>query len=369
MKKNIKLLIVIAILGILAFVMYKFAFSKKPAYQKDYFSEIQKYIKDIYGTTFLIPEFDDINDAEENWLWENINQYVWNHNDEYHEQNEQEYGYTYNDVSKIAKTLYGDSLKKHFPKGSVSMRYNSYRDLYGPTAFGIQNYFDYKIEKINKEGNTFIVSLYDYTVSLEKFYGNDLSDDCFEIFNNYEYMLSGEDADIILSVKSLNDEEFKNILDYKDRLSHKILTIEYDEPNNLFYIKSCKYEETKPSEILTTLYTQDEIIVNNFDELSKIYTENALPIYKEEMSLFVYKDNGEVYITAGDITVGEYISKIEFKDIQETEDKITATAVRTFRESFNPSDEEYNKTYQDEHPFTIVNIDGTWFVDEFTYNN
>lgn len=389
MKRNIKLLLIVIILGIIAFLFYKFVFTKTINSPKEDFSKVRSYIKDIYGETFLIPEFDDINEADETWLWENINQYVWNHDDEYHEQNAQEYGYTYDEVSKIVKILYGDNLKKKFPKSSVSMRYNAYRDLYGPTSFAIPNYYDYRIESIQKNENTYTVSLYDFTISLEKFYGNDESDDYFEIFNNYEYLLCNEDAEPIIKVKSLNDDDFKNILDNKNRLSHKILTIEYDELTNLFYIKSCKYKETKDSEILATvynkmqntfeidsidyhqddIYTQDEIIVNNFNELAQIYTENALPTYKEEMNLFVFKDNGEVYITAGDIEIRYYISKIEFKDIEKTENKITCTAIRTFRESFNPSDEEYNQTYQKEDKFTIVNIDGIWYVDEFSYNN
>ena len=129
---------------------------------------------------------------------------------------------------------------------------------------------------------------------------------------------------------------------------------------NTFEIMSIDYTQED-------IYSQDEVIVNNFDELISIYTENAVPTYKEEMSLFIYKDNGEVYITAGDINVRDYISKIEFKDIQTSENQITCSVVRTFRKSFDPTDEDYSETYQKEDNFTIVKIDGKWFVDEFRY--
>ena len=387
MKKNLKLLIIIIILGIIAFVMYQIVFLKKT--KKEDFSGIQNYIKDIYGRTFLIPEFKDINEADESWLWENVSQYVWNHDDEYHEQNEQPYGYTYEEVSKIVKILYGDTLQKKFPKGAVAMRYHSYNELYGPTSFGITNYYDYKIDSITRNENTYTVSLYDYTISLENFYANSDVENAFEIFNNYDYMLNGTNATPLLTLQTLKDEKFKNILNQKTSLSHKILTIDYDEAEKLYYIKSCQYVDTKDTEILATMYykmqntfeimsvdyiqediySQEEVIVNNFDELISIYTENAIPTYKEEMNLFVYKDNGDVYITAGDINVRDYIFKIEFKDIQTSENQITCSVVRTFRKSFNPSDEEYHQTYQKEGTFTIVKIDGKWLIDEFSYTN
>lgn len=385
MKKNIRLLIIILILIPITFILYYLVSVKEKSEKKEDYSGIKEYIKDIYGTTFLIPEFNDINQADEDWLWENVSQYVWNHDDEYHEKNTQEYGYHYEDIAKVVKTLYGNHLNKKFPKGATAMRYNSYRDLYGPTSFVITNYYDYRIDTITKNENIYTVSLFDFTVYLNK---NENENNDFEIFNNYDFILNENHATPLLKISSLKDSEFKNILNKKEDLSHKILTIEYDEMDNLYHITSCKYEETKDTDILSMMYhkmqktfeimsihytyediyTQEEVIVTNFDELSSIYTETALPTYKEEMDIFVYKENGDVYITAGDITVGDYLIKVEFDDILSTENTITCNVIRTFRESFDPADESYQKTYQKENTFTIVNIDGTWFIDEFSYN-
>lgn len=389
MKKNIKLIVLIIILLIITCIMYYYAFINHSTSKQTDYSNIEKYIKDIYGTTFLIPEFDNINDATEDWLWENVNQYVWNHDDDYHEKNEQEYGYTYEDISKIVNHLYGSNLKKKFPEGAVSMRYNSYRNLYGPTSFGITNYYDYKIENITQENTNYIVSLYDYTISNEDFLGKDSPDGYFEIFNNYDFLINKENGTPIIKVKSLDDKKFKNILDEKNKLSHKILTIKYDESDNSFHIISCKYAETKNQELLATMYnkvqnsfeimsidynyediyTQDEVIVNNFKELTSIYTENALKTYKNEMDILVYKDNGDVYITAGDITIGDYIIKIEFDNIEVLDNKITCQVIRTLRKNFNPSTEEYNEIYKKENTFTILKVNEQWLVDEFSYNS
>ncbi len=385
MKKLLKLLIIIALIGIILFCLYKFVFNKNTKNQANKYSDLKRYLSDIYGVTFLIPEFDDINEADEQWLWENVNQYLWNHDDEYHEQNSQEYGYTYDEVSKIVKILYGDDLKKQFPKGAISMRYNSYRDLYAPTAYSVSNYYSYRLDNISQNGNIFTISLYDYTILST----NSSGETTYMIYNNYEYLLNSYEGTPIMTISSLKDKQFENLLEQKDKLSHKILTIEFDEQTNLYHIKSCKYKETKPEDILSTLYhdmkmtfeidsidyeqdaiyTQDEILVENFDELSKIYTENSIDTYKNEMDLFVFKDDGQVYITAGDITVGEYLIKTEFKNIEESKDKISATAVRTFRKSWDYSDELYNKTYEIENPFVIVKKDDKWYVEQFSYNN
>ena len=388
MKKNLKLILIIFILLIITFIMYKIAFKNNEKSNIDNYIDLKQYISDIYGKTFLISDFSDINEADENWLWENVNQYVWNHEDEYKEKNMQEYGYTYEDIYKIVKKLYGYNLKKEFPKGAISMRYNSYRDLYGPTSYGFTNYYDYKIDNITKVGNIYTVSLYDFTVSNENFFGEDTSDDYFEIFNNYDYLLNNIDSTPLLKVKTLEDKDFKNILNIKDKLSHKILTIEYNESDNLYYIISCK-SDTKPIDILSNLYhemeltfdtrsinyiyediyTQDEIIVNDFDKLTSIYSENALNTYKNEMNILRFKENGNVYITAGEIDIGYYISKIEFKNISSTANKINCTVIRTFRESFDPNDENYDNTYQKEDEFILIKRNNKWIIDKFNYNN
>ena len=390
MKKFLKILIILILLGIIGFCLYKFVFEKNLNSSSEDFSKIKKYLSDIYGRTFLIPEFEDINEASEEWLWENVNQYLLNHDDEYHEKNSQEYGYSYDDISKIVKILYGDDLNKKFPKGAISMRYDPYHELYGPTSYGSDFYYNYHIDKITKSGNIYKVSLYDYTISTYFSQGNDNDENNdYTIYNNYEYNLNWEEGTPIIAVPSLKDKKFENILDQKDKLSHKILTIELDEATNLFHIKSCEYKETKPEELLSMMYQkmkmsfeissidydrdeiyyQDEILVENFDELSEIFTENSLETYKNEMDLFVFKDDGQVYITAGDITVGEYLVKTEFKDIKETENEISAIAVRTFREDWNTESEGYNNLYQKEDSFKIIKKDGKWYIDQFNYNN
>ena len=193
----------------------------------------------------------------------------------------------------------------------------------------------------------------------------------------------------IISIKSLNDNTFKNLLEHKAKLSRKILTIEYNEKTKNYNIISCKYIASKPEETLATyyrkmqdtfeiwkvdydydeIYTSSEVLVNNFDELSSIYSENALETYKKEMDLFVFKSNGDVYITAGDINIADFIYKIEFENITIDENSITCNVIRSFRKSFDPDEEDYNEIYTKSDKFTIIKDSSKeWIVDEFSYN-
>jgi len=387
MKKILKILILLILIISIIFCVYLFMNKKNK--QEENYSELKKYISNIYGKTFIIPEFDDINDADESWLWENINQYLWNNDEAYNGKNLKAYGYTYEEISEIAKIIYGNNLKKDFPTGSQYMRYDKFNDKYGPTSYGLENYYDYVIDNIEKNGNTYTISIYDFTVSLYRTLGEN-PDNLIDIYTNLEYSLNSDNGQPLLSIKSLNDKEFQNILNKKNKLSHKLLTITYDEKTKNYHITSCKYLDTKPEETLALyykkmqasfeiinidydyddVYTQSEMEVKNFEDLSSIYTENALETYKSEMDLFNFKPDGSVYISAGDINIADYIFKIEIKNAKETKNKISCEIIRTFRKSFNPDDENYNETYSVTDTFSIVKQnDSSWLIDEFNYNN
>lgn len=388
MKKFIKIFIILIIIVFITFGIYKLTQNKSKKTTSKY-PDLEKYISTIYGKTYLIPEFENINDADENWLWENINQYLHN-NSEFDERNSKQYDYTYDEICQFVNTIYGPDLKKTFPTGAEYMRYDTYHDKYGPTSYGLEYYYDYKIENIDKNENIYTISIYDFTVSLYRTLGEN-PDDLIDIYNNYEFILNEDNGTPITSIKNLNDKNFSNILDYKDKLSHKILTIKYDEKTKNYYITSCRYVNTKPEEILAVyykkmqntfevwnidyeyddIYTSSEILVKNFDKLSSIYTENSIETYKNEMDLFVFKDNGEVYITAGDINIADYIDTIDIKNVKNESNKISCDIVRTFRKSFNPEDTEYNETYTKTDNFTIIkdSSSNSWLIDKFNYNN
>ena len=156
MKKFIKIFIILIIIVFITFGIYKLTQNKSKKTTSNY-PDLEKYINTIYGKTYLIPEFENINDADENWLWENINQYLHN-NSEFDERNSKQYDYTYDEICQFVNTIYGPDLKKTFPTGAEYMRYDTYHDKYGPTSYGLEYYYDYKIENIDKNENIYTIS-------------------------------------------------------------------------------------------------------------------------------------------------------------------------------------------------------------------
>ena len=85
MKKYIKLLIVVILLCLISILIYKFAFNKETKSKSQDFTDLKKYIYDIYGKNFIIPEFDDINNAPDLWTWEVVKNNLENYESTYEE--------------------------------------------------------------------------------------------------------------------------------------------------------------------------------------------------------------------------------------------------------------------------------------------
>ncbi len=381
MKKKIKFLIYTIIVIILIIIC--FLLIKKSKFDDDY-SILIKYIKNIYGEAHLIPEFDNINNADEEWLWNNINQYLWNI-PENEERNNKYCDYSYEEISQIAKTLYGNNLNKSVPTGNNFMLYDDYNNKYGPPAYNLEEYYAYKIENIEKNKNIFNVTIIDYTISMYNTLGNNPTN-TIDIFNINDFKLNSYNATPIVSLNTLNTDYSDKILNNKNKLSRKLLTIELDKKTHEYHIKSCKYLDIKSEDILANtyknmqntfeilyinydyedLYDNNEAEVKNFNELASIYTENALPIYKEQMELFMFKED-KIYIQPGDINIAEYLEHIKFNNIKKSSNSISCTVVRTFRKGFSPDDEDYNETYEVSNEFSIIKDGDNWKVDKFSY--
>lgn len=381
MKKIHKFLITLIFILLIGLIIFIAIFnSDNTNSKKSTIDEVKEYVSKIHNMDTLIPEFTDINSANPNWIWYNLIQYLNNDKDN-------KIYYSQKELYDLAKKLYGNNFNIELKKDSSYFIYDDETDCFIPPTYGIEIYNDYVIDDIKQNGNIFTVSLYDYTVSLFRTLGED-PENLIDIFNNYDYDLNKDNGTPILSVESTDSEEYKNIINYKDKLSHKLLTIVYDENSKLYHITSCKFLDTTPEEILSTyyvkmqdtfeiqnikydyeqLYEADEVLVENFDELSSIYTDNGLNIYKSQMALFLFKDN-EVYISAGDINIGSYINKIEFENIQVLDNEISCDVKTTFRESFDPSDDNYNNIYEKTNHFKIIKDTNEWKIDEFSYNN
>ena len=126
-------------------------------------NDISAYIKDIYNIHYSIPEFDNINKANEFWICDNINQYLSNHK-EFEERNING-DYTYEEICDFAKTLYGNNFSLKIPKQNPAMIYYEDTNTYGIPSYNVESLKECQIENIEKQDNLYIVKIIDYTIS------------------------------------------------------------------------------------------------------------------------------------------------------------------------------------------------------------
>lgn len=89
----------------------------------DEVKKIEEYITKIYMwkevTGEALPTFEDINNANDTWTWEVVNQ------------NLENFEITYDEIESTAKKVFGEEFNKKFPKeGSETIMYNEENKMY-----------------------------------------------------------------------------------------------------------------------------------------------------------------------------------------------------------------------------------------------
>lgn len=383
MKKSIKVLVIVLILVIIlsTFFIVK---NKNSENSKNNISDVEQkeiatYINDIYNIHTAIPEFEDINDANELWIWDNINQYLCNH-EEFEDRN-QYCDYTYEEISNFAKILYGNDFSLTVPVQNPAMIYDSENNTYGVPLYTVETLKECQIESIEKSGNTYTINLIDYVISFVPPFDSTSSDEEIYFYNITEFELNSSASNIIFKIEELKNYKEK-IFENKDKFSSKTIVLEYDENLKQYHIKSCKYNYSdiniirdKYKQMLETfnLYTLEYnetdsyyAEITNFNEISSIYTENGLNIYKDTFKLLIFKDD-KVFIKSNDFYLLENLFTTEFSNIQKNENEITCTVSSTL---FNSSEISENNISSEPFiaTFKLVKADNNWKIDEFNIN-
>lgn len=163
MKKMIATIIVLLIIFI-GMLIYRTS-EKEAEIKVDEVNKIEDYMEKIYGwkevTGEALPEFSDINAAEEKWLWGMVRKNI------------EDYEIDYEKIENTAKELYGENLKKEYPKeGGEFIFYNEQNAKYEIKEITLDaikdTFFLNKIDK-SKDGYTaeIVEYLVDYTNSDE----------------------------------------------------------------------------------------------------------------------------------------------------------------------------------------------------------
>ena len=288
--------------------------------------------------------------------------------------------YTYDEVSKFAKTLYGSKFSQEIPTDNPAMIYYEDTNTYGIPIYNVEALKECQIESIEKQDNLYIVKIIDYTISFASPIGSNEENNIY-FYNTLDYDLSSTSSDVVFKLKELKD--YKNqILKNKDKFTSKTITLSYD---GNYHIENCKYNlsendiiKIKYKELLNSfnLYNLEYDIndfndsiyseITNFNEISSIYSTNGLNLYKNTFDLLEFKED-KTYITAGDFHLLENLFATKLSNITITENEITCTVTSyLFNDNYNIS--SLSELKQVTNEFKLVKENEKWKIDFFNLN-
>ena len=155
MKKLLIIIVVLAIIFI-GMLVYRSNGVNKSQVNISEINNIEEYIEKIYMwkevTKEALPSFDNINDANETWIWEVV------------KKNLEEYEVDYETIENKAKEIFGENFTKEFPKeGNQSFEYNEETDKYLATEVNLDMQEDsFLLNTIEKENEKYKVQIVEY---------------------------------------------------------------------------------------------------------------------------------------------------------------------------------------------------------------
>lgn len=156
MKKMIVTIIILFIIFI-SMVIFK-NIEKSQEIKVDEINKIEKYVEKIYGwkeiTDEALPEFNDINNVNEKWIWGIVRENI------------EDIETDYETIEKTAKELYGDSFQKKFPtEGNEFISYDNDKQKYTVKQTNLDAINDsYLLNKIERIKDGYTVEIVEYLV-------------------------------------------------------------------------------------------------------------------------------------------------------------------------------------------------------------
>lgn len=225
MKKLIAIIIILAIIFVGMVVYKNVAINTSNNISIQEISQIETYITQIYMwkeiTGQALPNFEDINQAEDVWIWEVV------------KKNLEDYEFFYEEIQEKAKDLFGERLTKEFPKeGTEYIIYDEKNDKYYAVGMGLDQLEDlFLLNEIQKIPNGYEVEIIEY---LEDYSQTLNEEDDFVIIRNTKEEEIGR-------VNSTEEEKVKEMVkNHIDKLSRKKIVLKLE--NEKLYIEKV-YEE------------------------------------------------------------------------------------------------------------------------------
>lgn len=226
MKKMIAIICVLLVIFIGMYINQKNEIINKKI-RADEVSKIEEYISKIYlwkeVTKEALPEFDNINEAPEDWIWENV------------KKNLEEYELTYEQIQDKVQELFGTEFTKQFPKeGNKSLMLESESGKYIATDIELDNEKDsFLINKIQKTKENYTVEIMEYLEDYSQITEDENGNQKGNI------ILKNLQEEIITSISGTESETkiIETVKENSDKFSKKTLII-YRGENDKLYLKS-----------------------------------------------------------------------------------------------------------------------------------
>lgn len=151
----------IAIIGILVVILVGMILYQKVIVPNNHVSvqeieNTENYIQKIYMwkeiTNEALPCFEDINQADETWVWEVV------------KKNLEDYQFSYEQIQEKAKELFGENFAKQFPKeGTSYLGYDLENNLYFAEGIDLDEQEDlFLLDKIEKIDDGYEIEIIEY---------------------------------------------------------------------------------------------------------------------------------------------------------------------------------------------------------------
>ena len=162
MKKLIGIILILLIIFIGMYVNRKIEIDNNTVTVAEV-EEIETYMQKIYMwreiTKDALPVFDNINNANDIWIWEVV------------KKNLEEYELSYEKIQEKAKEIFGENFTKAFPKeGTEYLVYDEQKNVYNAIGMGLDQEDDsFLLNKIEKDKEQYKVEIIEYLVDYSEF--------------------------------------------------------------------------------------------------------------------------------------------------------------------------------------------------------
>ena len=156
MKKMLVIIVILAMILVSMIIYKNIAINKNKSVNVQEVEQIEEYISKIYMwkeiTKEALTTFENINNANELWVWEVI------------KKNLETYETTYEEIQQKGKELFGEKFERQIPKeGNDSFYYDKESNKYLATEIVLDEEEDsFLLKDIEKEGEKYKVKIIEY---------------------------------------------------------------------------------------------------------------------------------------------------------------------------------------------------------------